>query len=150
RHHEIVGGEFEPHLARGLDEFEILVGERKDGDFGEIDLLLARQREEKVERAFESLDVNDQRAFGARRRLGEIRIERDDVGVHACAACPPAVVSFTRSARAAATSNGCGFLRRASAASARRNALPASGGALAATSCISARSPLQWSATSQP
>ena len=40
---------------------EVLVGERQDGNLGEIDLLLARQREQKVERTFEALDVDDER-----------------------------------------------------------------------------------------
>ena len=44
RHHQIVGGELEPHAARFLDEDEILVGQRQDGDLREVDLLLARER----------------------------------------------------------------------------------------------------------
>ena len=40
---------------------EILLGQRQDRNLGEIDLLLARQREQQVERAFEALDVDDQR-----------------------------------------------------------------------------------------
>ena len=52
RHHEIVGGKLEAELSRRLDEREILVGQRQDRDLGEIDLLLARQRQQQVERAF--------------------------------------------------------------------------------------------------
>ncbi len=33
RHHQIVGGELDPEIARALDEGEILVGERQDRDF---------------------------------------------------------------------------------------------------------------------
>ena len=61
RHHEIVGGKLEAHLARRFDEGEILVGQRQDRDLGEIDLLLPRQRQQQVERAFIALDVDDQR-----------------------------------------------------------------------------------------
>ena len=61
-HDEIVGGEFEPDAcARGLDEDEILLGERQDGDAGEIDLLGARKVQQQVERPFEAGDVDDQR-----------------------------------------------------------------------------------------
>src|SRR6185437_6204874 len=50
RHHQIVGGKLEPQLPRRLDESEVLVGKRQNGNFCEIDLLLPRQREQKVER----------------------------------------------------------------------------------------------------
>ena len=46
-----VGGQFEPQLARRLDEGEILVGQRQDRDFGEIDPLRARQHQQQIERA---------------------------------------------------------------------------------------------------
>ena len=61
RHHEIVGGELQPDLSRRLDEPQILVGQRQDRNFGQVDLLLPRQREQQVERAFIALDVDDQR-----------------------------------------------------------------------------------------
>ena len=61
RHHEIVGGELEPHAPRLLDEGEILIGEREDRDFREIDLLLACQHQQQIERAFEALDIDHQR-----------------------------------------------------------------------------------------
>ena len=61
RHHQIVGGELEPQLPRLLDEGEVLLGQRQDRNLGEIDLLLAGQRQQQVERAFEALDVDDQR-----------------------------------------------------------------------------------------
>ena len=66
RHHQIVGGEFQPDFPRRLDEHQILVGQRQNGDLGEIDLLLPRQRQQQVERALIALDVDDQRrlAFG--------------------------------------------------------------------------------------
>ena len=61
RHHQIVGGKLEPDFSRGLDEHQILVGQRQDGNLGEIDLLLPRQRQQQIERAFIALDVDDQR-----------------------------------------------------------------------------------------
>ena len=72
RHHQIIGGELQPQFARRLDEGEILVGQRQDGDLGEIDLLLARQRQQKVERTLKALDVDDQRGLvvAALRQLG--------------------------------------------------------------------------------
>ena len=73
RHHEIVGGELEPQSPRLLDEGEILVGERQDRNLREIDLLLAREREQQIERALEALDVDDQRRLVGgelRRQLG--------------------------------------------------------------------------------
>ena len=72
RHHQIIGGEFEPHFARRFDEGEVLVGQRQDGNLGEIDLLLPRQRQQKIERAFEALDVDHQRRLvgGALGKLG--------------------------------------------------------------------------------
>ena len=67
RHHQVIGGEFEPHFARRLDEGEVLVGKRENGNLGEIDLLLARQRQQQIERAFEALDIDDQRRLVGRR-----------------------------------------------------------------------------------
>ena len=40
---------------------QILVGQRQDRNLGEIDLLLPRQRQQQIERAFIALDVDDQR-----------------------------------------------------------------------------------------
>ncbi len=61
RHHEIVGGELEADFPRRLDEHQILVGQRQNGDLVKIDLLLPRQRQQQVERALIALDVDDQR-----------------------------------------------------------------------------------------
>ena len=61
RHHQIVGGKLEPDLPGRLDEHQILVGQRQNGNLGEIDLLLPRQRQQQVERALIALDVDDQR-----------------------------------------------------------------------------------------
>ena len=74
RHHEIVGGKLEAQLPRLLDEGEILLGQRQDRDLGEIDLLLAGERQQQVERALEALDVDQQRRLvGA--ALGEFGLE---------------------------------------------------------------------------
>ena len=61
RHHQIVGGKLEAQFPHLLDEGEVLVGQRQDRDLGEVDLLLARQRQQQIERPFEALDVDDQR-----------------------------------------------------------------------------------------
>ena len=71
RHHQIIGGELEPQFARLFDEGEILIGQRQDRDFREIDLLLARERQQKVERTFKTLDVDDERGL-VRARSGKI------------------------------------------------------------------------------
>ena len=53
---------------------EILVGQRQDRNLRQIDLLLTRQRQQQIERAFEAFDVDDQRRLvGA--ALGAIRLE---------------------------------------------------------------------------
>jgi hypothetical protein len=69
-HHEVIGREFEADLSRGLDENQILVGQRQDRNLGEIDLLLPRQRQQQVERAFIALDVNDERRLTVGGHLG--------------------------------------------------------------------------------
>jgi hypothetical protein len=60
-HHEIVGRELKADFSRGLDERQILIGQRQDRNLGEIDLLLPRQRQQQVERALIPFDVNHQR-----------------------------------------------------------------------------------------
>ena len=60
RHHQVIGGEFQAHLARLLDESEVLIGQGKDRNLGEIDLLLTRQRQQQVERTLKALDVHHQ------------------------------------------------------------------------------------------
>jgi hypothetical protein len=61
RHHQIVGREFKADLSGRLDEDQVLVGQRKNRNLGEIYLLLPRQRQQQVERPFITLDVDDQR-----------------------------------------------------------------------------------------
>ena len=105
RHHEIVGGKFEPQLARLLDEGEILVGERQDRDLREIDLLLARERQQQIERAFEALDIDDQRLLVGG-EIGRKRSFRSSSAIMRSPSCRRIP------ARARATSNGAGARRR--------------------------------------
>ena len=73
RHHQIIGRQLEPELARFLDESEILVRQRQDRDLGEVDLLLAGEREQEIERPLEAFDIDDQsRLVGCplRRQIG--------------------------------------------------------------------------------
>ena len=72
RHDEVVGGELDPQPARRLDEGEVLLGERQDRDLCEIDLLVARKLEQKVERTFEAGDIDDEALVGADDRRLEI------------------------------------------------------------------------------
>ena len=106
--------------------------------FDEVDLLLAREREQQIERTLEALDVDDQRRLVG----GELRrqsvVEMTVPSRHACIVRASlrrhALPSARRTrARAAATSKSAGVRRAASAASARRAASPASGGHCAAT-----------------
>ena len=61
RHHEVVGGDFKAKVADVLDVGEVLLGQRQDRDAGEVDLLGAGKREQKVERPLEPVDVDHQR-----------------------------------------------------------------------------------------
>ena len=110
RHHQVIGGEFQPHLARRLDEGEVLIGKRQNGNLREIDLLLARKRQQQVERAFKALDVDHERRLvgGA---LGKLRFELI-LGSHAepDADCPEPAISLANSARLSATSIGAAGL----------------------------------------
>src|SRR5262249_57276131 len=146
-----ISRQLEPELARFLDESEILVGQRQDRDFGEVDFLLARERKQKIERALESLDVDHERRFLARPLGHKIALQLDVVGHEiALRAVAPALTSAANSARSAARSSLTTCPRRPSAASARAAALPVSTGTALATACISAMSPLQCSTTSHP
>src|SRR5262249_8114701 len=113
-------------------------------DLGEIDLLLAREREQEIERAFEALDVDHQGRIAARPLGRKIGFEIDLVGAHPLALCRAAAapMSITHSARCAATSS-LDVRRRATAAWAGAAAAPASAGTACASACISASTPLQ-------
>ncbi len=67
-HHQVVGGQFQPELAGGVDEQEILVGERQDRDVHQVDFLIARQHQEHVDRAVESAERQHQ----PRQRIGVV------------------------------------------------------------------------------
>ncbi|MNX96116.1 hypothetical protein D3C86_1284180 [compost metagenome] len=60
RHHEIIGRQFDAHAARAFHELQILFGERQHRNARQIDLLRARKMQEKIERAFETRDIDDQ------------------------------------------------------------------------------------------
>ena len=61
RHHQIIGGKLEANFAGRLDEDEVLIGQRQNGNLGQIDLLLPRQRQQQIERTLIALDIDDQR-----------------------------------------------------------------------------------------
>src|SRR6266436_738787 len=152
RHHEVIGRQLESQLARLLDEGEILVCERQDRNFSKIDLLLARECEQEVERAFETLDIDHQCGLARCPVRCKVGFKLDLVGVHEIAlrALAPVSISAAHSARSAAGSSLTTRPRRASAASARAAASPVSTGTTDATARISSSSPLQWRTTSQP
>ena len=113
--------------ARPLDEGEILVGQRQDRDPGEVDLLGAGELEQQVERAFEAVDVDDQRGLRRPRRrpAGSRTRHRASSNQVSAPASPPAIIA-ENAARAPSASNGSGGLAQASARAARSAARPAS------------------------
>ena len=64
RHHQIVGRQFDPQLARLFDEFQILLSQLQHRDLAQIDLLGARQGQQQVQRPLEPVDIDDQRLGG--------------------------------------------------------------------------------------
>ncbi|CAA7613980.1 hypothetical protein MTBLM5_120102 [Magnetospirillum sp. LM-5] len=60
RHHQIFGGQVQMMLADAGDEFQILVGQLQDRQLGKIDLLLARQGQQNVQRPLESVEIQQQ------------------------------------------------------------------------------------------
>ena len=72
RHDQIVGGKLEAQFARGLDEEQILFGQREDGNARQVDPLPAGKLQQQVKRAFETIEVDGER--GLARRLSEVEI----------------------------------------------------------------------------
>ena len=70
RHDEIVGGEFEPQAAGLRHVRQILVDQGHHRDAAQIDLLVARQAQQQVERAFEAFEIDDQLALARRDHVG--------------------------------------------------------------------------------
>ena len=66
RHDEIIGGELEAQRLRVADEGQILVDQIENRNLRQIDLLVARQREEQIERPFPTAELENER----RRRRG--------------------------------------------------------------------------------
>src|SRR5215471_491563 len=66
RHDEVVGRDLEVQKALPRDEGEILVRERQDRDLPEIDLLLARQSQQQIDRTLIPVEFEHQ-LLGARR-----------------------------------------------------------------------------------
>src|SRR5450830_118172 len=155
-HYQVIGGKFEPHLPRRLDEAEILIGQRQDRNLGEIHFLVARQRKQQIERALEALHVHDHGRLGGAAVGAKSPTKRgvEFVGGHEfvirCDVGRSPATIWVKTLRAASTSNSSGADRTVSAASARPAAAPVSAGASLATAVISPSSPLQWSTTSHP
>jgi hypothetical protein len=61
-------------LAEARATLERMIGQRQNGNLVQIDLLLARQREQKIERTFEAFDVDDHRRLA----VAAIGLERHD------------------------------------------------------------------------
>src|SRR5262249_56155526 len=126
RHPQIGRRQFEPQLARLLDEGEVLVRKRQNRDLGEIDLLLAREREQEIERALEALHIDDQCRFVARALGSNLGFKWDVVHEVALRAAAPSLTSAAHSARSAARSSLGTLPRRPTAASPRPAPSPVS------------------------
>src|SRR5215831_217001 len=153
RHHQIVGRELQAQPPRLLNEGEILVGERQDRDLGKVDLLLAGERKQEIERPFEALHIDHERLLAGGKLGRELTLGLDVVGGHDALRAPARQASSSMPAsfrRASASSIALGAARADSAAAARLAAAPRSTGAAPATASISASSPLQWRTMSQP
>jgi len=68
RHYEIIGRDFQTQGPGTLDIGEILLDQRQDRDLVEVDLLLAGEVEEQVERTFPAVETEIQRLVFAHRR----------------------------------------------------------------------------------
>src|SRR6202011_3510309 len=78
RRDEIIRREFETQAARRRDKFEILLDERQHGNLAQIHFLPAREVEQKIERAFKTLDIDHEGVFlpGLRGILNKRQIQR--------------------------------------------------------------------------
>ena len=65
RHDEIVGRKFKPQAARRGNELQILLNESQNRNLAQIDFLAAREVEQKIKRAFKSLDIDHEGAIFA-------------------------------------------------------------------------------------
>ncbi len=89
RHDQIIGGDLETQAVLRGDEGEILVGQGQDRQLGEIDLLLARQGEQEVDRPLIAVEIEEER-----RLLARIRASRPGART-VRRAQPPCPVSFS-------------------------------------------------------
>src|SRR5262249_36826812 len=81
RPHQVVGGDLPPHPPLRGDKGKVLVGKGEDRNPRPIDLLLARQGQQEVDRSFVAVEVEDQGGlrFACRRQA-----RRAGLGVHPC------------------------------------------------------------------
>ena len=68
RHHQIIGGDFQPQRPGALDVGQILLDQRQDRNLVQVDLLLPREVEQQVERPFPAVEAKVQRLVVAYRR----------------------------------------------------------------------------------
>ncbi len=76
RHDQIVGGKLEAQFARGLDEAQILLGQRQDGDARQVDPLPSGKLQQQVKRAFETVEIDGERGLASRLSKVEIDAKR--------------------------------------------------------------------------
>ena len=65
-HDQIIGGQFQAKLAGGLDEEEVLLRQRQNGNPREIDFLPPRQFKQKVKRSLEPVEIDGERRLAGR------------------------------------------------------------------------------------
>ena len=72
-HDEVIGGQFQAHAAGDVNEFKILINQSEDGDLLQIHLLAAGELQQKIERPFKPIDIDEESRLGF--RLLDLRLE---------------------------------------------------------------------------
>ena len=62
-HHQIVGRQFEPQRPRRLDEPQVLLDQRQNGDARKVDLLPPGKLQQQVQRTLEAVEIDRERLF---------------------------------------------------------------------------------------
>ena len=78
-HHQVLGRQLQIGMAHRGDEVQVLLGEADDGDLGQVHLLLARERQQQVQRPLEALEIDDEVA--GRSTSGSVRRSRPRLGL---------------------------------------------------------------------
>ena len=72
-HDQVIRGKLETQLSRGLDEEQILLGQRQDGDARQIHPLPSSEFQQQIKRTFETVEIHRKRRLAS----GLITVEID-------------------------------------------------------------------------